>query len=595
MDKYKFGNRLCSLREEKGLSQKELAIILDVSDKAISKWENGQSIPRMETLEKIADVFNVGLEFLLNDNETELERHHVKRDAFRNKENSTRKIFYFLGIGSIVLVGFSCFIDALVYFFFNKSNLADVLFDNIILLAIPIGLLTAYAFINSIALRFVSGIKDFISPCVSTENSHYSFLSWINAISSILSIPPLIIAITGVNTDFTLINYVTIYFVSFALLTINLLTSRYSNITLYFSENGIFEKSIDYGDFHPYSKIENLETNIADIHSGKADKLELKFNIGDKKYKASIEDVNIEKISSYLKLNYNQKTVEENTPKLKTINYVLLGIGAVIMAFGMIMFLGNMQIGTQDVDYTKPSNEFISLDGGTSVVKYNDRLYAFTEQNCAVDVFDINGNFLYANQVPIHQNGESDYYLVNDNLYIVDKNDNIYRYDSDGNYLGRIIYNYYDEDVITVQKYNSIDKLVSTYELKLDFAYPIYFDDDKDLIYTYDYLLSYDGNKFSKEPIVSDDLAPFGSYVDGAVYLEKNSIGEFDGVEYYTYFGDLYASSDNGLKELYSVSLFTWYRHSISACWITGAFGMLFAFFSNKIAYRVQLKKNKKR
>ena len=66
MDKYKFGNRLCSLREEKGLSQKKLATILEVSDKAISKWENGQSIPRMETLEKIAEVFNVSLDVLLN-------------------------------------------------------------------------------------------------------------------------------------------------------------------------------------------------------------------------------------------------------------------------------------------------------------------------------------------------------------------------------------------------------------------------------------------------------------------------------------------------------------------------------------------------
>ncbi|MCM1284989.1 MAG: helix-turn-helix transcriptional regulator [Acetobacter sp.] len=65
MDYYKFGNTLCKLREEHNLTQKELAKILDVSDKAVSKWENGQAIPRMETLEKIADTLETSVEELI--------------------------------------------------------------------------------------------------------------------------------------------------------------------------------------------------------------------------------------------------------------------------------------------------------------------------------------------------------------------------------------------------------------------------------------------------------------------------------------------------------------------------------------------------
>lgn len=65
MDNYKFGNLICYLRESHNLTQKELADILNVSDKAVSKWENGQAIPRMDTLEKIAQALDTTVEELI--------------------------------------------------------------------------------------------------------------------------------------------------------------------------------------------------------------------------------------------------------------------------------------------------------------------------------------------------------------------------------------------------------------------------------------------------------------------------------------------------------------------------------------------------
>ncbi|MCH5191787.1 MAG: helix-turn-helix transcriptional regulator [Oscillospiraceae bacterium] len=77
MDYYKFGNALCSLREEKGMTQKELAQILDVSDKAVSKWENGQAIPRINVLEKIAEVFDTSVEDLISNGKSNVKRIYI--------------------------------------------------------------------------------------------------------------------------------------------------------------------------------------------------------------------------------------------------------------------------------------------------------------------------------------------------------------------------------------------------------------------------------------------------------------------------------------------------------------------------------------
>ncbi len=65
MNKYKFGNHICRLREDKGLTQNELAQLLGVSDKAVSKWENGQSVPRMETFEALAHTLGTTVEELI--------------------------------------------------------------------------------------------------------------------------------------------------------------------------------------------------------------------------------------------------------------------------------------------------------------------------------------------------------------------------------------------------------------------------------------------------------------------------------------------------------------------------------------------------
>ena len=65
MRDYSFGNYISTLRERMGLSQYQLGVLVGVSDKAVSKWENGASKPRINTIRKLSQVFDVSVDELL--------------------------------------------------------------------------------------------------------------------------------------------------------------------------------------------------------------------------------------------------------------------------------------------------------------------------------------------------------------------------------------------------------------------------------------------------------------------------------------------------------------------------------------------------
>lgn len=59
MEKKTFGEFLASLRREKGLTQAELAEMMNVSDKTVSHWERGESSPDLSMLLELAEAFSV--------------------------------------------------------------------------------------------------------------------------------------------------------------------------------------------------------------------------------------------------------------------------------------------------------------------------------------------------------------------------------------------------------------------------------------------------------------------------------------------------------------------------------------------------------
>lgn len=59
-----FGQRLKELREENGLSQRQLAAIIGTSQPNLQRWEKGQFEPDQKTTIIIADFFNVSIDYL---------------------------------------------------------------------------------------------------------------------------------------------------------------------------------------------------------------------------------------------------------------------------------------------------------------------------------------------------------------------------------------------------------------------------------------------------------------------------------------------------------------------------------------------------
>lgn len=67
-----FAQRLTLLRENKNLKKKDLAAILNVSSACISQYENESSMPSPDILVRIAQYFNVSVDFLIANDTAEL-------------------------------------------------------------------------------------------------------------------------------------------------------------------------------------------------------------------------------------------------------------------------------------------------------------------------------------------------------------------------------------------------------------------------------------------------------------------------------------------------------------------------------------------
>ena len=144
MDQIKTGKFIAKLRKEKGFTQEELGGKLGVSNKTVSRWENGNYMPDIETLRILSKEFSVSIEELLDGERSEEKKPPKTPDPFTPKERAdfwrqnwkreNKSWFIFWGIIVIALAIFGFLWSPVCYSLFGFSIFSGFLFGHIIII-----------------------------------------------------------------------------------------------------------------------------------------------------------------------------------------------------------------------------------------------------------------------------------------------------------------------------------------------------------------------------------------------------------------------------------------------------------------------------
>lgn len=137
-----FGEKLQKLRLQKGLSQDTLSEMLGVSRQAVSKWERDETMPEVEKVLRISEIFGVSLDALLKDApqapqpEAPQEK---KRDIGKQISDLIETKWYYLGL-VLAVWGLVDLVKLLPLLLLGFANLFEGIFPmfNLFMLASPL-------------------------------------------------------------------------------------------------------------------------------------------------------------------------------------------------------------------------------------------------------------------------------------------------------------------------------------------------------------------------------------------------------------------------------------------------------------------------
>ncbi len=155
VDKYVFGNRLHELRTQNNLTQKELAKYLGVSNKAVSKWETGEAMPRVKTLQAIAQCFGITYSDLLSETPSE-EKLPPYEVYYRNKIEVKEAEFVNQNKQNFSFFLLFDFVKILLYLFNIIFIKVNIVYSISSILFIAVFCLSYYRFKNKLVLNIKS-------------------------------------------------------------------------------------------------------------------------------------------------------------------------------------------------------------------------------------------------------------------------------------------------------------------------------------------------------------------------------------------------------------------------------------------------------
>lgn len=128
MDAKVTGCFIAQLRKELGLTQKELAEKLEVTDKAISRWETGKGLPDTSLLKPLAEIFGVSVGELLSgkrmdDSQIKSQADHIILESlgYEERQEKWKGILRYVFWGILVALGGFFFALVLARFATSKD------------------------------------------------------------------------------------------------------------------------------------------------------------------------------------------------------------------------------------------------------------------------------------------------------------------------------------------------------------------------------------------------------------------------------------------------------------------------------------------
>lgn len=157
-----FGQKLKEIRKRFGLSQEQLASTISVSRQAITKWERDDGLPDISNLQNISKIFNVTVDYLLDENNLPALSMRVvlDKDKYKNKLSMYKEVLkeYYPSPCEIYVLSRS-----------KKLNAVELLLDTFIVPEIgPVSTadtlsdLSVYYLVINNNLKLLVNIKDYV-------------------------------------------------------------------------------------------------------------------------------------------------------------------------------------------------------------------------------------------------------------------------------------------------------------------------------------------------------------------------------------------------------------------------------------------------
>lgn len=487
MANYKFGNFLCELRIEKGLTQGELGEMLGVSDAAISKWENGEAMPRLAKLQQLADVFDVSVNELATGernsagNYIDELRSQGRAELNKNKDNRTKKLKLKLYIVFAISIVFIFTIVFLLNFISNKSDIAASFTKSLSFVLIEVGIFGVINGLFSYGREFTSFKKTVFDstrefPILRSSCSYDLPLLIASAIGGVFGF---LLVFQGLSNQlFNNKTSIVLLAYTIVVITISFFVKRGPQ-TLVFTPKGFFKEDFN-GEFVNYDECEIKIKAI--FYKDYSHKILIKN--GRVKYKCFVPKfVDSESVLEYLS-NDEKELMRKEGFKTKSSNW----LGSVAI---FCFVAGIWGILAADVISSFPFEE---VKADKPVTVYSDLklieadsgyIFLLSSRENAMSIFDVNGEFIETFVFENPEGGAAEGLLFRNNIYVTfSRASRVYKFSETGGFIGLLnetddgiaIYDY-KGDVLKTVKQSEINSNKMTHSARF-----IAFDEDK--IYT---------------------------------------------------------------------------------------------------------------